>query len=198
MSTKLDVPKSGCSASLPIAQVMTIVRARAVRVLARHKAFRPRYRERDPDVEDMVQEVLTFMLTKYGCRFHQWDSTRGLSLPNFVGLVAERELTKILRSPRRRPWEIRDQVDLAAADIVIRGTDPESAAAERESLRLLLGRLKRELSPKGFSLFWQLLVEQHSVSAVESSTGLSRDAIYAWRSRLTELVKVIDRQTLAA
>ena len=62
---------------------------------------------RDPDVEDMVQEVLTFMLTKYGCLFHQWDAARGLSLPNFVGLVAERELSKILRSPRRRPWGLR-------------------------------------------------------------------------------------------
>ena len=76
-------------------------------------------------------------------------------------------------------------------------TDPETAVAEREYLRLLVARLESELSPKGFGIFWQLLVEQHSVSVVESSTGLSRDAIYAWRYRLTELVKTIDRKTLA-
>jgi hypothetical protein len=56
-------------------------------------------------------------------------------------------------------------------------------------LRLLLDRLREELSPLGWRLFDLLFIRELSLPEVKAESGLSDDAVYAWRSRLRRLAQ---------
>jgi RNA polymerase sigma-70 factor (ECF subfamily) len=59
----------------------------------------------------------------------------------------------------------------------------------REVLVELLDRLRVELTPKGLHLFQLLVVEERAAEDVSAQTGMSLDAVYAWRSRLGKVVR---------
>lgn len=44
------------------------------------------------------------LFTDQGRALRAWDPARGLSLENFVGFVAERQIASILRTAKRSPW----------------------------------------------------------------------------------------------
>jgi RNA polymerase sigma-70 factor (ECF subfamily) len=134
-------------------------------------------------VEDLCQEVFLALFADAGRVLRSWEPERGLSLDNFVGLVARRRALSFLRSGRGGARV----EDPAPADELERATEeggPEVGAVSREQLRLLLRRLEEELSPLGWHLFRLLLVEERPLEEVERATRMSRDALYAWRSRL--------------
>lgn len=54
---------------------------------------------------------------------------------------------------------------------------------------MLVQRLREELTPKGFDLFSRLLVDDQPVEQACQELGMTRDAIYAWRSRLQRRVR---------
>lgn len=134
-------------------------------------------------VEDLCQEVFMALFADGGRVLRSWEPERGLSLDNFVGLVARRRALSFLRSgrggARREDPAPDDELERPAPE-----SGPERNAAGREQLRLLLRRLEEELSPLGWHLFHLLLVEERPVEEVERATRMSRDALYAWRSRL--------------
>lgn len=142
-----------------------------------------------PQVEDLTQEVFLVLFADGGRVLRSWRPELGLSLQNFAGLVAQRRAVSWLRGGKRSQWREDPTLDAEAAPDPPAGEDVERAAVSREELRLLLGRLKEELSPLGWSLFEQLLVEERPVEEVERRTGMSRDALYAWRSRLRRLAR---------
>jgi DNA-directed RNA polymerase specialized sigma24 family protein len=69
--------------------------------------------------------------------------------------------------------------------------DPEKVTAIRELLRLVLERLREELSPLGRHLFELLFIQGLSTTETMAVTGMSADAVYAWKSRLRRLVQEI-------
>ena len=143
------------------------------------------------EVEDLSQDVFLALFSRDGYVLRTWQAERGLSLENFVGLIAERQVLSFLRSGRRNPWKeepllASDELDPEAPE-----SGPEAAASSREHLALLLGRLREELSPLGWRLFELLFVREMSQSEVEAATGLSADAVYAWRSRLRRLAQKV-------
>ena len=92
-------------------------------------------------------------------------------------------MVSFLRSGRRNPWK----EDLATGeDIEATAGEPgpEEAAASREQLRLLLDQLRQNLSPLGRQVFDLLFVQELSLPEAMAASGLSADAVYAWRSRL--------------
>jgi RNA polymerase sigma-70 factor (ECF subfamily) len=117
----------------------------------------------------------------------QWDPGRGLSLKNFVGLIAENEVMTILRSRRKSPWtEVPvDGEELDRGEDSTRG--PERVAASREVLTAVVETIRAELSDLGLQLFELLFVEGRSVQEVCAATGKTEDAVYAWRSRIGRL-----------
>lgn len=140
-------------------------------------------------VEDLTQDVFLTLFDDGARVLRSWRPDEGLSLENFVGLVARRRAISCLRSGRRNPW--REDPTLAeeheeepAAD-----PNPEARAASRQELRLLLRRMQEELSPQGWNLFDLLLVQGLPIEEVEQRTRMSRDAIYAWRSRLRKMAR---------
>ncbi|MBS2014261.1 MAG: sigma-70 family RNA polymerase sigma factor [Deltaproteobacteria bacterium] len=172
--------------------LVPIVQARVARTLVRRRGGSGR--DVRQEVEDLAQEVFVALFADDGKVLRAWDPARGLSLASFCGLVAEREAASILRSGRRSPWKE------AATDLddLERELDPakgaEVAVSSREQLAKIVDRLRENLSPRGLELFDRLVVNDESVESVCTSTGMTADAVYAWRSRILKLVKKLARE----
>lgn len=169
--------------------LLPIVQARVARSLMR-RAASARGRNVRQEVEDLTQEVFAALFAHRARALRAWSADRGLSLTNFVGLIAEREVASILRSGRRSPWtedptlvEDMDRTDLQP--------DPELSVGSKELLERVLDELRARLSAKGLQLFTLLYIEETPVAEVATLTGMSHDALYAWRSRLARQVREI-------
>lgn len=138
------------------------------------------------EVEDLTQEILLLLFAEGGKVLRSWQPERGLSLRNFAGLVAERQTASILRSGKRSPWKedpaLPESFEQASPE-----SGPEEITASREQLKLLLHRLTEELTPLGRHLFDLLFLRELPCEEVIRQTGMSPDAVYAWRSRLRRL-----------
>ena len=162
-----------------------VVQARVARVLLRSAGGR-RANARQ-EVDDLTQEVFAGLFEHGGKALRSWDPQRGLSLSNFVGLLAERCALSILRSGKRTPFSNASDEERKLDQLPEPGAGPEPAAMSRQLLELLLDRLRVALSPLGFHLFQLLYVEERSPEEVAASARMSADAVYAWRSRLRKL-----------
>lgn len=173
-----------------VAAMTPVVQARVARVLLRRESA-GRGRDVRQELEDLAQEVFAALFAERARLLRLWSPERGLSLTNFVGLLAEREAISILRSGRRSPWtedptEAEDLSERAGATAAV-----DAQIASRQLLERLLDRLRAQLSPKGLQLFVWLLVEQQPVDEVCRLADLKPDAVYAWRSRLGKLLRTL-------
>ena len=167
-----------------------IIQARVARGLLAWRRGSASGRSVRQEVEDLTQEIFLALFDDDGKALRSWDPSRGLSLANFAGLVAERQTVSILRSGKRSPWKEDPTLD-EGLDRESPEKDPEKVAASREELGLLLDRLTETLSPLGRHLFDLLFLRELEVSDVVATTGMSSDAVYAWRSRLRRLAHQI-------
>jgi len=173
--------------ALFVRTMLPIVQARVARVLTRRRGRSGR--DARQEVEDLAQEVFASLFEREGRVLRAWDPARGLSLANFCGLVAEREAASILRSGRRSPWaDDPTEADDLAADVGTTG-DFEARLATREQLTLLVDRVREALSPLGLEMFERLIVREEEVETVCATSGMSADAVYAWKSRIGKLVR---------
>jgi RNA polymerase sigma-70 factor (ECF subfamily) len=172
-----------------------VVQARVARALLRRSTAASGRNIRQ-EVEDLTQEVFAALFADGGRALRAWDPRRGLSLENFVGYVAERQVASILRTARRSPWT---EDPTLAEELDGPGDTPsvELRLASQQVLEALLDRMREELSPLGLSLFEQLFVQQREVAEVCTQTGMSRDAVYAWQSRLGRLVRRIGAEIMS-
>lgn len=191
ISLEIDSALRGDPAAIErlVAALSPIVQARIARTLLLYRRGGAAGRDVHQEVADLTQEVFLLLFAQDGKVLRTWQPERGLTLENFVGLVAERQTVSLLRSGRRSPWK---EDPTLAEDLDTRPSlQPETAdqVASRDQLRYLLRRLKEELSPLGRHLFELLFVQELEVGEVEAATGLSADAVYAWRSRLRKLAR---------
>ncbi len=138
------------------------------------------------EVEDLTQEIFLLLFADGGKVLRSWQPERGLSLLNFVGLVTERQTASILRSGKRSPWK-EDPTLPEDFPQAVSESSPEEITASRQQLRILLDRLTEELSPLGRHLFDLLFLRELPLEEVVRETGMTPDAVYAWRSRLRRL-----------
>jgi RNA polymerase sigma-70 factor (ECF subfamily) len=167
-----------------------VIQSRVARALYRYAAG-GRGRDVRQEVSDMTQEVFLALFENDGRALRAWDPNRAVSLEAFVGVIAEHQVVTILRSGRRSPWS--DQ-PFDPGDAVLPASDepsPELHAASRETLHLLLDRIRERLSPRGMLVMDLLLVERRSVDEVCEITGLQRDAVHARASRIAKLAREI-------
>ncbi|HEV8582866.1 MAG TPA: hypothetical protein VGX68_27690 [Thermoanaerobaculia bacterium] len=171
-----------------VALLTPVIQARVARTLLARRSLLGAGRNVRQEVEDLTQEVFLSLFTRNGHVLRTWEAERGLSLENFVGLVSERHVVSFLRSGKRNPWK---EDPTSAGDLESETLDqgPEEVTASREQLRLLLDRLQEKLSPLGRHLFDLLFVQELSQAETMAASGLSADAVYAWRSRLRRLAQ---------
>jgi RNA polymerase sigma-70 factor (ECF subfamily) len=158
-----------------------VVQARVARALLR----RPESRGRDihADVADLTQEVFVVLFTADGKALKAWDPARGLSFANFVGLLAQRRVSSLLRTRHAQSWA--DELDPdSLPEAAAASPQPESAAYSRELLSRLLERLQAQLSARGMELFQRLFVAQESVEEICAHMDLTANAVHQWRRRL--------------
>lgn len=175
------------SALSRLVRVLTpVVQARAARALLARRTLLAAGRNVRQEVEDASQEIFLLLFAHEGRVLKSWQAERGLSLENFVGLVTERQVVSYLRSGRRNPWR---EEGLEAEDFAAAAPEPgpEEVTASREELRLLLDRLREAVSPLGWRLFELLFIRELPLPEVVAESGLSADAVYAWKSRLRRL-----------
>lgn len=175
-----------------VQKLLPIVQARVARTLVRRRGGSGR--DVRQEVEDLAQEVFAALFENQGKILRAWDPERGLSLASFCGLVAEREAASILRSGRRSPWtEAATELDELERELDhAKGAD--AVLSSKEQLARLVERLRESLSPRGLELFHRLVVEEESVESVCKTTGMTADAVYAWRSRILKIVKALARE----
>lgn len=137
----------------------------------------------------MTQDVLLSLFESGGRALRAWNPERGLSLERFVGLLAHHQVISILRRGRTSPWreEPTDGDDLERISVGV--ITPEAIVGSRERLSRLLDDLRENLSPRGLELFQRLIVDGEDIEEVVATTGLSRDALYQWKSRILRLIR---------
>jgi RNA polymerase sigma-70 factor (ECF subfamily) len=166
-----------------------VIQARVARALLRGRAGRRQRRDLRQDVEDFTQEVFVALFENDARALRSWRQSRGLSLANFVGLIAEHQVAAILRSGRRNPWTEEPtrstEIDQAAGAV----SSFDRTIHSRDLLLKLLDRLHAELSPRGYQLFCLLCVDERPPSDVCDLMGISLDALYAFRSRVAKTVR---------
>lgn len=153
--------------------------------------YRPADRRYDvaQEVADLVQEVFISLLEKDGHALRAWDPARGRNLTSFVKLLTRHQVASILRSGRRCPWtEEPTNVD----DLRLTPTPShEGRVSSRQAAGVLMERLRTALNPRGMMLFESLFVEERDVDDVCREFGMTREAIYAWRTRTRRQLKQI-------
>lgn len=149
------------------------------------------------DVRDLVQDVFRILLDDEGKVLRAWDPEKGASLEGYVGLVAQRKVASILASGRKsgHAEDAQDPIDFD--DATAGGPTPEAGAMSRDLLARVLDELKAGLSAQGFEMFRVLVVEEREVAWVQEQYGLSRDAVYAWRSRVSKAAKKAAQKILS-
>lgn len=168
-----------------------IIHVRVARAILRRQRSSQQAQLRQ-EVEDLIQEVLTALFANDARVLRNWDPDKGLSLANYIGLVAERLTSSVLQSGKKTwPAELMatESLDRPAND-----RDPEQRAASRQELQQVLHSLRQELSTQGFEMFQLLFVEELSIAGIRQRTGMSDDAIYAWRSRLRKRARSLMRR----
>ncbi|MCU0664162.1 MAG: hypothetical protein MUC50_17770 [Myxococcota bacterium] len=170
-----------------------VVKARVVRVLMRKRGYASG-RDIGQEHADMCQEVFISLFSNGGAMLRAWDASRGLSLENFVGLVAERQVLSILRTGKRSPWTEDPTLCETMECHLERPNGPAAvdvAVAASELYDLVVERLVEKLSPLGLELFRRLFIEEADIEEVRRVHGMTVDAVYAWRSRLIKLARGI-------
>jgi RNA polymerase sigma-70 factor (ECF subfamily) len=167
-----------------VAILTPVIQARVARKLRALQYLSAGGRNVRQEVEDLCQDVFVALFERDAHVLRAWRPERGLSLENFVGLVAERKVLTFRRNGWSNLW--REELTPAEGELESEAPEPgpEKIVANRELLSLLLGRLREELSPLGYWLFELIFVQELSQEEVQGVSGLSDDAIYAWRSRL--------------
>jgi RNA polymerase sigma-70 factor (ECF subfamily) len=182
---------SGDSASVRalVALLTPVVRARVLRALARR--YPNSERDMATDVADFTQEVFVALFTADSKALRAWDPERGLSLRNYVGLLAQHRVAEILRklSWQRQADETEFDESSLRATFQEPASDVEASSSSQEQLRRLLEHLEAKLSTRGLEMFERLYVQGQSIEQVCAETGLSADAVYQWRSRLSKFAR---------
>lgn len=171
-----------------------VIQARVARTLLRRGGSNPDTIR--AEVEDLTQEMFAVLFTEGGRVLRAWDPNKGMSLKNYVGLVAERRLVSLLRTDKRNPWRESPATTGTIDANLTPGEGAEREVLARQFLETVLDRLRLRLSERGLYMFRVLFVEDRSPDEVAATLGISRDAVHQWRSRCTKLLREIADQLL--
>lgn len=165
-----------------IAALTPVIHARVGRALHRRRA---RFAGgADDRMDDLVQDVFVELFRDDSRALRAWDPARGLSLANWVGLIADQRVAAAFRCRKRQLDAAALPLDDAPEEGARSDDDPEARVLARDALERPLGLLRAELSPLGLSLLEALLIEEEPIASICARTGMSACAVQAWSSRL--------------
>jgi RNA polymerase sigma-70 factor (ECF subfamily) len=147
------------------------------------------------ELDDLTQEILGTLFERDGRRLLLWDPERGLPFTRYVELVSRTIVFSIMRSRRRSPWTA-EPVEPAEFDAIDGGGESPERALARSELRVaVLAAMEATLSEKGRQILG-LLLEERTTQEIGDLTGMSSNAVYVWRNRITTLARDTAREVL--
>lgn len=179
-----------------VEQLTPVIQARVARALVRRAAAASGRNVRQ-EVEDFTQEVMVSLFTDKGRALRAWDPRRGLSLNNFVGFLAERQIASILRTAKRSPWTEDPTLHGDLEEPLGRDEDMAAALESQQLWEVVLDRLTERLSPLGAALFEAVWLNERSVVETAEQFSMSKDAVYAWQSRLGKLLRQVATEVMS-
>lgn len=168
--------------------LMPVVQLRISRVLST-AAGASRRRNLREEVEDMSQEVFATLFDNDAKVLRAWSPDRGLSLRNFVGMVARRKAHAILSVRKRNPWYEEPIEDSVVERALPEAADAEGSLAAKQIIATAMARLEAEQSERGKHIAGLIFKDGLDNAEVVAATGLKTDAVYQWRSRLTRALR---------
>lgn len=169
-----------------VTALLPIVHVRVARTLLRRRGADAPARAQ---VEDFAQDVFEYLFRDEGRRLRQWDPERGMSLENYVGMIAEQRVLAALRTRRHNPWTEEPTCAEHLAAALPPQASPDRDVAARQMLERLVDEVRAQLSPKGRQIFQRLVLEDRSVAEVSVELGMSPSALHAWSSRLRKRLR---------
>ncbi len=148
-------------------------------------------RDSEQEVGDTTQEVFVCLLADNAKVLRSWDPRKGSGLRSFVRLVTRRRVASILRSGKKNPWQ-ELPTPLGTVESMLNARACENRQLESaDTLRKIVAAMAQRFGPRGIALFRMLYLEGRTIQEVRASTGMTRDALYAWRARLKRMAKQV-------
>lgn len=177
-----------------VAALLPVVRARVAREVGRGRQ-QQRLRPLLDMQEDVEQQVFLVLFRDDARALDDWDPERGMSLENYVGMIAQREASNAVRywrSESRRPEVLAEgdePLEAGPAETGADAVDAEARHRDREQLDRLWRRLEVALTPKGLLMFRLLFVEELDADEVAQVTGQAKRSVYNWKNLLKQMVR---------
>jgi RNA polymerase sigma factor (sigma-70 family) len=166
-----------------------VVQVKVARALLRGCGSEPsRARQ---EVEDLIQSVFLSLFDDHARALLSWTPEGGMSLSNYIGMLAEREVISILRNRRRNPWTEHPTVDDELDSRSGSGPPHDGPIGSRQVLSMLLERAHEQLNERNLELFHLIVIEERSVEEICTLMSMTPDAVYSARSRLARLARGI-------
>lgn len=187
---RLDAALGGDARAMQglIDDIAPIVQVRVARALLRRRS-QARGRDLRQELEDLVQEVFAALFEKGAKALRMWDPARSLSFGGFVGFLAEREVSMRMRTGKRNPWTEDPTMDEHLVSLSGNESTVEATIISRNLLARIAERLRERLSPRGRQYFQLLFVDNLDIQEVAHETGTTPAALYAWRNRLSKVLR---------
>ena len=165
------------------------VRKATCRSLARQGA-----RNAPADVDDVCQEVLLRLVQNDFRLLRGWDENRGLSLSNYVALIAQRFAS---RSRKAKRFRCEEPLEWAPEPATDGSESPEALLESCQRAANIRSKVRATFSARDYALYSALVLGEEPLTAVCERFAISRDAAYAWRSRFLRRVlrSIADKRT---
>lgn len=170
-----------------VAWLTPVIQVRAARALLAGSGGA--HRNLREEVEDMTQEVFTTLLEHQGRVLRAWRPGAGLSLRNFVGMVARRRVGAIMSVRKRNPW-YEEPVDDGAVERALPTTiDAEARVGAAQVVTEALRCTGAELSERGQAMLGWMIRDGLTSDEIRARTAMTDAAIYQWRSRISRSLR---------
>ena len=192
---KLVLDREPNAARQFVEMISPIIHARVGRVLRRRNVAQ--CHDVQQEAMDLTQQTYANLLKNNGHLLRSWDPERGMSLANYVGMIAEQTAEAATRKRSEEVW--RSNVEITgSSDLVIDSSrTPERLAAAQEILAAISSRVCAQLNKRGQRLLRAVCVEGRPVREVSALMNISESAINAWQHRLLNRTQQITREVLS-
>lgn len=145
----------------------------------------------DAELEDVAQEVWVKLVASDGRELRRYDASRGASLANYVGLIAEREAGNYLanRRAKKRGFGFLRAASLEAVETERALPSAENAIADKELLSRLVEHLDDQLPPKGRAVFRFLYRDEQTIDETATILGVTSQVVYNWQHKIRTLAR---------
>lgn len=140
-------------------------------------------------IEDYSQDVFEYLFQNDARALRRWDSERGMSLENYVGMIAEQRVAAALRTRSRNPWTEAPTCAEHLDAVTPPQNAPDRDVVARQLLQRLIAEMEEQLSPRGREIFRRLVLDNQPVAVISDELGMSTSAVHAWSSRLRKRLR---------